>query len=231
MTFKSKWADWKPQKRAGWEPAKPAKDPFDPFAGSHVAHFPEKYTRNGQTGHVAAKGTKSPLRVDNHGPPAFESQWADWQPKEPTQRTDKTDKRSDAGIGICPPGGQAVLLQVPEGVPPAWVQGGAELLAMSPHSGWPEVGWRTLQEDALAFLRAWAAQAHALGWAALDLFGVHDIAPRSRLDGMGLVPLLNGRLVVALTEDSAAIKAESGGTLTFRRQRAWPLGRCPIWEL
>jgi hypothetical protein len=66
---------------------------------------------------------------------------------------------------------------------------------------------------------------------ALDLFGVHAEAPHARLDGMGLVPLLGGHPVVALTEDSAAIGAESGGTLTFHRPMEWPQGRCLICEL
>jgi len=135
------------------------------------------------------------------------------------------------GVPLCPPGGRAVFLQAPDGVPADWVQGVADLLAMPPHPDWPEVGWKTLQEDALTFLKDWAAQAHALGWGVLDLFGVHSVAPHARLDGMGLVPLLSGRPVLALTEDSAAIGAESGGTLTFRRHRAWPPGRCLVWEL
>jgi hypothetical protein len=146
----------------------------------------------------------------------------------PRQHYEINEKRSAA---VCPPGGRAVLLQVPDGVPPDWVRGVADLLTTSTHPHWPEPKWKALQEDALAFLRDWAAQAHALGWEALDLFGVHAEAPHARLDGVGLVPLLSGRPVVALTEDSAAIKANSGGTLTFRRQRAWPLGRCLIWEL
>ena len=102
---------------------------------------------------------------------------------------------------------------------------------MPAHPDWPEAGWTTLQEDALALLRGWAAQAHALDWGGLDLFGVHAEAPHARLDGMGLVPLLGGRPVLALTEDTAAINAASGGTLTFLRRRAWPPGRCLIWEL
>ena len=136
-----------------------------------------------------------------------------------------------AGVATCPPGGHAVLLQVPDGVPAEWVQGVADLLAMPPHPDWPEAGWKTLQQDALTFLKGWVAQAHSLGWNGLDLFGVHGEAPHARLDGMGLGPLLSGRPVVALTEDSAAIKAVTGGTLTFRRRRAWPHGRCLIWEL
>ncbi len=148
-----------------------------------------------------------------------------------TDSCEKSEKRSAPDIALCPPGGHAVLLQVPEGVPPDWVQGVADLLAMTPRPDWPETGWEVLREDALTFLKDWAAQAHALGWDALALFGVHAAAPHARLDGMGLVPLLSGRPVIALTEESAAIKANSGGTLTFRRRRAWPPGRCLIWEL
>ncbi len=48
---------------------------------------------------------------------------------------------------------------------------------------------------------------------------------------MGLVPLLRGRPVVALTEVSAAIKTASGGSLTCRRHGSPPAGRRLIWEL
>lgn len=140
-----------------------------------------------------------------------------------------------AGLAGVPPKKSqithAVLLQAPDGVPKSWAQGVADLLVAPPHPDWPEAGWAMLREDALKFLQAWAVQGHALGWEALDLFGVHAEAPHARLDGMGLVPLLSGRPVVALTEDSAVIEAGSGGTLTFLRHRAWPPGRCLIWEL
>ncbi len=135
------------------------------------------------------------------------------------------------GVPLCPTGGRAVLLQVPDGVPAEWVQGVADLLAMPPHAAWPEPAWRVLREDALTFLKDWAAQADALGWDALALFGVHAAAPHARLDGMGLVPLLGGRPVIALTEDAVGIRAGSGGTQTFRRHRSPPPGRCLVWEL
>ena len=102
---------------------------------------------------------------------------------------------------------------------------------MPAHPDWPEAGWTTLQEDALALLRGWAAQAHALDWGGLDLFGVHAEAPHARLDGMGLVLLLGGRPVVALTEVSAAIRAESGATMTYHRRAVWPPECCLIWDL
>ncbi len=149
----------------------------------------------------------------------------------PCQGYEINEISSIGGVPLCPPGGRAVLLQVPDGAPAEWVQGVADLLAMTLHPDWPEAGWKILQEDALAFLRDWAAQAHALGWEALDLFGVHAKAPHARLDGMGLVPLLSSRSVVALTENSAAIGANSGGVLTYHKRTAWPPGCCLIWGL
>ena len=136
-----------------------------------------------------------------------------------------------ASVATCPPGGRAVLLQVPDGVPAEWVQGVADLLAMPPHPDWPPAAWEVLREDALTFLKDWAAQAHAFGWDPLNLFAVHGEAPIARPDGMGLVPLLGGRPVVAITEASAAIAAVSGGTLTYHKRTAWPPGCCLIWAL
>ena len=148
-----------------------------------------------------------------------------------TDSCEKSEKRSAPDIALCPPGGHAVLLQVPEGVPPDWVQGVADLLAMTPHPDWPPAAWEVLREDALTFLKEWAAQAHALEWDTLSLFSVHAEAPHARLDGMGLVPLLGGRPVIALTEDTVGIRAASGGTLTFRKHKSPPSGRCLVWEL
>jgi hypothetical protein len=102
---------------------------------------------------------------------------------------------------------------------------------MPSHPDWPEPGWKTLQQDALVFLREWAAQANAFGWDPLNLFAVHGEAPIARPDGMGLVPLLGGRPVVAITEDTLAMAAVSGGMLTYRRKGAWPPGCCLIWEM
>jgi hypothetical protein len=136
-----------------------------------------------------------------------------------------------AGVATCPPGGRAVLLQVPDGVPVEWAQGVADLLTMPAHPDWPDSGWRALREDALRFLKHWAAPAHAFGWSGLDLFAVHIDAPRARIDCMGLVPLLGGRPVAALTEDSAAITGESGATLTYRKRKTWPPECRSVWEL
>ena len=160
-----------------------------------------------------------------------------------SDRECETSELSEIGPGTadrqgstCPadaarPLRRAVLLQAPEGAPVEWVQGVANLLAAPAPMAWKAEAWKVLQDDALAFLQQWAAQAHRLGWAGLDLFGVHPTAPVARLDGMGLVVLLQGRPVVALTEDSATIKAASGRTLTYRRHPCPPAGRCLVWNL
>ncbi len=126
---------------------------------------------------------------------------------------------------------RAVLLAVPDGVPENWVQGVGDLMVTPAHPDWKKGDWRTLQEGALRFIWEWAGQAHRLGWEAPDLFGAHPTKPRARLDCAGLVLLLQGRPIVALTKDSAAIKAASSGTLTFRRHTPPPVEQHLIWAL
>ncbi len=61
---------------------------------------------------------------------------------------------------------------------------------------------------------------------------MHSTKPTVRVDCMGLVPLLKGRPVVVITENSAAIRSVSGGTLTFRGGGSVaPAERRLIWEL
>jgi hypothetical protein len=78
--------------------------------------------------------------------------------------------------------------------------------------------WRQAIADAAAFLATWGAQAHACGWTARELLGLHPTAPPSRLDHMGLIWLLQGRPVIALTATEAVMRCQSGATLTHRRQ-------------
>ena len=125
-----------------------------------------------------------------------------------------------------------VLLHCPPGVPGAWVQGVADLLAMPCPASCPEERWNVLREDSYTFLRDHAAQAHELGWVALDLFGVHPVKPWSRPDAMGLVPMLQGRRITALSESRAEFRDHGGGELTYRRERAArPAEACLVWEL
>jgi hypothetical protein len=93
--------------------------------------------------------------------------------------------------------------------------------------------WQQCVEDGRAFLARWGEQAEALGWTARDLFGLHTSPakphPRytrlSCYDETGLIWLLQGRPIVALTETTAAIQNPSGAITTYRRHNKPALGR------
>jgi hypothetical protein len=71
-----------------------------------------------------------------------------------------------------------------------------------------------------------------LEWTASDLFGLHQVpenpAPSyrrlSRYDETGLVWLLRGRPVVALTGTTAAIESRTGVVTIYRKHSKPPLG-------
>jgi hypothetical protein len=94
--------------------------------------------------------------------------------------------------------------------------------------------WQRAIEDGHRFVTQWGKQAEVLGWAPADLFGLHippeKPAPKyrrlARYDQTGLIWLLHGRPVIALTQTAATILAPSGASLTYRRyiKPALPLG-------
>ncbi len=129
------------------------------------------------------------------------------------------------------PFARVVLIHCPPGMPGEWVRGVADLLVMARPASCPAERWKTMREDAYHFLRDHAARAHALGWTALNLFGVHPVKPWVRLDVMGLVPLLAAAKVVALSEGQAVIEKPSGARLTFRKRGQVSDETCLIWEL
>ena len=78
--------------------------------------------------------------------------------------------------------------------------------------------WQFAVDDGRRFLARWGEQAEALGWTARDLFGLHKPPEKphpsysrlSRYDETGLIWLLQGREIVALTEATAAIQNSTG---------------------
>jgi hypothetical protein len=80
-----------------------------------------------------------------------------------------------------------------------------------------EARWHEALKDGRRFLGMWGSQAGNLGWTVTDLFGLHPIALLARYDVMGLVWLLHGRPMVALTTTEATIRAPSSATLSFQR--------------
>jgi hypothetical protein len=102
--------------------------------------------------------------------------------------------------------------------------------------GVPTDRWKRAVRDGQHFLSRWGEQAEALGWTAKDLFGLLPIPDRaapwfdrlSRYDETGLVWLLRGRPVAALTEATAAIENPKTGNITvyrrFNKPGLGPLG-------
>jgi hypothetical protein len=92
--------------------------------------------------------------------------------------------------------------------------------------------WLQAIEDGHKFLARWDEQAEALGWTARELFGLHAVPERpaatyrrlSRYDETGLIWLLQGRAVVALTETEAAILGHSGAIQKYRKRNKPALG-------
>jgi hypothetical protein len=88
-----------------------------------------------------------------------------------------------------------------------------------------ESRWQQAIVDGETFLHVWGGQAAALGWTETDLFGLHRIPERphpryrrlSRYDQAGLIWLLQGRIVVALTASSAAIQNPTGNITTYSK--------------
>ena len=92
--------------------------------------------------------------------------------------------------------------------------------------------WRQCIHDAERLLADWGDKALALGWTAGELFGLHTppAKPRpsyhrlSHYDCTGLIWLLQGRRVVALTDSTAAIEGYTGNITTYRKARKPALG-------
>jgi hypothetical protein len=85
--------------------------------------------------------------------------------------------------------------------------------------------WQQVVVDARSFIARWGKQAEKLGWTAKDLFGLFPVPPKphptfrrlSRHDATGLIWLLRGRPVVALTAESAAIESLTGAVTVYRK--------------
>jgi len=123
-------------------------------------------------------------------------------PSVPTATTHFEEGRAARIFEDNPAGWHAISEELKQMPTPEWV--GADR-------------WLEMIEDGDAFLSSWASAAHDLGWTALHLFGVHAVAPGSRYDVMGMVPLLTGGRVSALTERTAIIRQRSGATLIYTR--------------
>ena len=92
--------------------------------------------------------------------------------------------------------------------------------------------WELAVEDGQRFLAQWGNKAEALGWTARDLFGLSPVPTNYRrlscYDERGLIWLLDGRPVVALTGATAAIKNPTGAITIYRRYNKPAI--CPMGD-
>jgi len=117
------------------------------------------------------------------------------------------------------------------GVPRAWTEGLARLDTDRRPADVPWRRWQIFVDDCGRFRDGgWAKKAAALGWGPLDLFGADCERPFARIDRAGLLWLLNGTRLVALTQNTATIERRAGVRQTYRRKPNEP-GRVLAWDL
>lgn len=125
---------------------------------------------------------------------------------------------------------RAAIVEYDGAVPRDWAEGFARLNPDRPPGDVSAARWRRYVDDVGQFIDRWAGHAAALGWGPLDLFGCDRDRPFARLDQNGLLWLLNGGHLVALTEDAAVMEDHAGVRQTWRRRPSkWD--RVLAWEL
>ena len=113
---------------------------------------------------------------------------------------------------------RAAIIEEGSGARREWAEAFAQLDCARPPADVPSRRWRQFIDDCGRFLDdGWPARAIALGWKPLDLFGADRVKPFARVDQAGLLWLLNGRKLVALTATTATIETQTGARQTYRR--------------
>jgi hypothetical protein len=126
---------------------------------------------------------------------------------------------------------RAAIVKHDCGITHAWAEGYARLDPDRPLGDVPPQRWAAFIENVRLFLDgSFCAVAAALGWGPLDLFGCDRDRPFARIDQAGLLWLLNGHRLVALTENTATVETRTGARQTWRRRSSEP-GRILAWEL
>jgi hypothetical protein len=127
---------------------------------------------------------------------------------------------------------RAAIAEYDGGAPRIWAEALARLDPARPPRDVPPSRWERFIDDCGRFLdEGWAEQCNALGWRPLDLFGCDRERPWARIDRAGLLWLLDGRKLIALTVNTAEIKAATGARQTYYRTPV-EAGRVVLaWEL
>jgi hypothetical protein len=191
--------------------------------GAHVLGLLKNRGPTGPTGPKQVKPFNSDDKIGTTGKTMVGPLARDWSHPIPVSGTNKTiDNQLLIDGGTTGTTGTTILEQGPDapvsgGSPAKWHAILAELEGKNCPERISPDRWQEVISDAETFLARWGSAAHSLGWTALDLFGVHPSAPGARFDVMGLLLLVQGGAVVALTADAATIRRKTGALLSCRR--------------
>jgi hypothetical protein len=127
---------------------------------------------------------------------------------------------------------RAAIVEHDGNVPRAWAEGYSRLDPDRPAGDVPLSRWQRFVDDVGRFLDSpFCAVASALGWTAYDIFGCDRDRPFARIDQEGLLWLLNGDRLIALSENTATVERRTGARQIFRR-RPLAVGDIVLaWEL
>jgi hypothetical protein len=116
-------------------------------------------------------------------------------------------------------------------IPRRWAEGFARLDPDRPPRDVPKHRWLRFIDDVGLFLDSpFCAVAAALGWGPLDLFGCDRDRPFARIDQAGLLWLLNGCKLIALSENTATVETLTDARQAYRRRPREP-GCVLVWEM
>ena len=202
-------------------------------------HFPERFARTcppvrrpAESGQV----DKLPSAIDEHGLTNSAT------PVAPAiDRAIGSARRLDSERSLIPSrfddwraefDERAAIVEYDGEIPRAWAEGFARLDPDRPPADVPPRRWQRFVDDVGRFLDdGWAAEAAALGWGPLDLFGCDRERPFARIDHAGLLWLLNGDRLVELDRHRAMIETRTGARQSYRR-RPVAVGEVVLaWEL
>jgi hypothetical protein len=126
---------------------------------------------------------------------------------------------------------RAAIVEHDGKIPRAWAEGFARLDPDRPPGDVPTKRWLRFVDDTGRFLDSpFCAVAAALGWGPCGLFGCNRDRPFAQIDCAGLLWLLNGDRLIALSENTARIETRTGKRRSWRRKPNLP-GRVLAWEL
>jgi hypothetical protein len=205
---------------------------FDPYAA-----LPEGRERP-QTLAALASLAEAGLKIENRrGPAAIPNSIPVDQDQNRRGTAAKVAKPAKVADPIAAPSwgeageDRAAIIEYDGKVRRAWAEGFARLHPDHPPGDVPLHRWQRFVDDVGIFLdTSFCAVAAALGWGPYDLFGCDCDRPFARIDQAGLLWLLNGDKLVALTENTATIERRTGARQTYRCKPSAP-GRVLAWDL